>query len=478
MPLLYYQPISGIAKKIRSKEISPCEVVDAHLRRADELHPRLNAFVHIDEAVARKQAQASLRSVLSGDALGPLHGVPLTIKSCIDVTDWPCAAGSLLRKENQPSNDAVLVRRLREAGAILLGNTNTPEFLMAYETDNRLSGQTSNPWSTEYSSGGSSGGEAAAIASGCSAGGVGSDGGGSIRVPAHFCGICGLKPTPGRIPSTGHYPAGNSAFGWLGVVGPMARTVGDLIILFDVLHGPDASDALPSPVQVFETATSAPGKLRIGILEGDGLGSVTPETQLAVRRAAQLLAYQGFILEPFRLNNLERVLELWWFFFGTVISELFQAEIRGREASLTPQFCDYLKAARSFSPVPPMTPTAPMTMTRFVEMCAARDRERANILEAMTDTPILLSPVCTTPAFRHGEGNWNPDKGYRSTMRHSQWLNLAGFPGVSVPMAKSPEGLPIGVQLIGRPFEDQLVLAVAEQLEAARGPWQAHLSHE
>jgi Asp-tRNA(Asn)/Glu-tRNA(Gln) amidotransferase A subunit family amidase len=113
-----------------------------------------------------------------------------------------------------------------------------------------------------------------------------------------------------------------------------------------------------------------------------------------------------------------------------------------------------------------------MTMTRFVEMCAARERERANILEAMNDTPILLSPVCAAPAIRHGEGNWKSDKGYRSTMRHSQWLNLAGFPGVSVPMAKSPEGLPIGVQLIGRPSEDELVLAVAEQLEAARGPWQ------
>src|SRR5947209_1812362 len=174
MPLLYYQPISGIAKTIRSKEISPCEVVDAHLRRADELHPRLNAFV----------------------------------------------------------------RRLREAGAILLGNTNTPEFLMAYETDNRLSGKTSNPWNTEYSSGGSSGGEAAAIASGCSAGGVGSDGGGSIRVPAHFCGICGLKPTPGRIPATGHFPPRHSAFAWIGVVGPMARTIADVRTLFDVMAGP------------------------------------------------------------------------------------------------------------------------------------------------------------------------------------------------------------------------------------------------
>src|SRR5437879_5722013 len=250
MPLLYYQPISGCAKKVRSKEISPCEIVDAHLRRAHELHPRLNAFVHIDEAGARKQAQASLRSVLSGDALGLLHGVPLTIKSCIDVKDWPCAAGSLLRKENQPSNDAVLVRRLREAGAILLGNTNTPEFLMAYETDNRLSGKTSNPWNREYSSGGSSGGEAAAIASGCSAGGAGSDGGGSIRVPAHFCGICGLKPTPGRIPSTGHYPAGVGAFSWIGVVGPMARTIADVRALFQVMAGPDPGGALSAPVPV------------------------------------------------------------------------------------------------------------------------------------------------------------------------------------------------------------------------------------
>lgn len=454
------------------RTISPREVVDQHLQRIAELQPRLNAFVHIDAAGACEHARVAETAVMHDEPIRPLHGVPLTVKSCIDVAGWPCAAGSLLRKENIPSNDAVLVQRLRSAGAILLGSTNTPEFLMAYETDNLLGGKTSNPWNTDYSSGGSSGGEAAAIASGCSAGGVGSDGGGSIRVPAHFCGICGLKPTPGRIPSNGHYPASNSAFGWLGVVGPMARTVAGLKILFDVLRGPDAGDALTIPVPTFDNTSLRSKNVRIGILEGAGLGTVMPETQLAVRQAAQLLAYQGFILEPFRLNNLERLLELWWFFFGTVISELFQHEIRGREAMLSPQFCDYLKAARSFSPEPPMTPTAPMTMTRFVEMCAARERERANILEAMNDTPILLSPVCAAPAFRHGEGNWKSDKGYRSTMRHSQWLNLAGFPGVSVPMAKSPEGLPIGVQLIGRPSEDELVLAVAEQLEAARGPWQ------
>jgi Asp-tRNA(Asn)/Glu-tRNA(Gln) amidotransferase A subunit family amidase len=285
-------------------------------------------------------------------------------------------------------------------------------------------------------------------------------------VPAHFCGICGLKPTPGQIPSTGHYPPGNSSFGWLGAVGPMARTVSDLKVLFDVLRGPDAGDALTIPMLTFDNTSLRSKDIRIGILEGDGLATVTPETQLALRQAAQLLAYQGFILEPFRLNNLERVLELWWFFFGTVISELFQCEVRGREAMLSPQFGDYLEAARLSSPEPPMA------MGHFVALCTERDRERANILEVMKDTPILLSPVCTAPAFRHGEGNWNSNAGYRSTMRHSQWLNLAGLPGVSVPMGKSPEGLPIGVQLIGLPFEDEMLLAVAEQLEAARGAWQ------
>jgi len=467
MTAIHYLSLTEIAAKIRARELSPSEVAEHHLQRAKILNPQLNAFVHLDEVGARAQAHAAGSAIQRGEPVGPLHGVALTMKSCVDVAGWPCAAGSLLRKDNVPSSDAVLVQRLRSAGAIFLGSTNTPEFLMAYETGNRPSGKTSNPWNTNYSSGGSSGGEAAAIAAGCSAGGVGSDGGGSIRVPAHFCGICGLKPTPGRIPSNGHFPAGNSAFGWLGVVGPMARTIGDLKLLFDVLRGPDPGDALTSPVQVSDALSAAPKDLRIGILEGDALGRVTPETQLAVRQAAQLLAYQGFMLEPFRLANLERVLDLWWFFFGTVISELFAGTISGREELLSPIFRDYLEAARVSSPAPPMN------MTHFVAMCAARDSERARILEAMRDVPVLLSPVCSAPAFRHGEGNYKAGTGYRDSMRHSQWLNLAGFPGVTVPIGKSPEGLPIGVQLIGRPYEDELVLSVAEKLESARGPWSA-----
>src|SRR5213594_3724446 len=258
MSIFPYGSLTEIAQQIRSKKISPVEIIELHLKRIEKLQPKLNPFVHLNAEGARRQARAAESLMTRGAQVGPLYGVPLTIKNCINVGGWPCSAGSILRKDYIAKQDAPLVARLKAAGAILLGNTNTPEFLMAYETNNLLKGRTSNPWNVAYSAGGSSGGEAAAIASGCSAGGVGSDGGGSIRVPAHFCGICGLKPTPGRIPTTGHYPAGNSAFGWLGVVGPMARTVGDLIILFEVLHGPAAGDALSSPVQVFETAGSAP----------------------------------------------------------------------------------------------------------------------------------------------------------------------------------------------------------------------------
>ena len=208
---------------------------------------------------------------------------------------WPAPSGSLQRKDYVAQADAPLVARLRAAGAIILGNTNTPEYLMAYETDNSLSGKTSNPWNLERSSGGSSGGEAAAIASGCSAGGVGSDGGGSIRVPAHFCGICGLKPTPGRIPATGHYPEGGGAFGWIGVVGPMARTVADVRALFEVMAGPDAGDALSAPVAVRKIGEKEMRGLRIGILENEALGKATPETSAAVERAAKILSEQGFV---------------------------------------------------------------------------------------------------------------------------------------------------------------------------------------
>src|SRR5712692_6290072 len=193
---------SQIAQQIRNMKTSAVEVVKAHLTRIEKLNPKINAFVHVDHEPALTQARQAETAVTQNQNLGPLHGVPISIKSSIDVAGMRCEVGTRLRVGYIAKTDAPLVTRLRQAGAIILGATNTPELLMAWETDNLLYGRTNNPWDLSRTAGGSSGGEAAAIASGCSAAGVGSDGGGSIRVPAHFCGICGLKPTPGRIPST------------------------------------------------------------------------------------------------------------------------------------------------------------------------------------------------------------------------------------------------------------------------------------
>jgi Asp-tRNA(Asn)/Glu-tRNA(Gln) amidotransferase A subunit family amidase len=463
MDPIFLGGIAELARGVREKKISPSEIVDAHLQRIEKLQPKLNAFVNVDAQGARRQAKAVEAAVLRGDATGELLGVPVSIKSCIDVAGWTCPVGSRLRADYVASEDAVLVSRLRAAGAILLGNTNTPEFLMAYETDNALSGKTSNPWELGRSSGGSSGGEAAAITSGCSMGGVGSDGGGSVRVPAHFCGICALKPTPGRMPATGHFPRGAGAFAWLGVVGPMARTIADVRALFEAMKGPDEDEAISGPIQERIIGGKELRGLRIGILETDALGKATPETVAAVERAAELLAENKFAVEMLGVEGLEQAIELWWFFFGPMVAHLYGGMVEGREAELSAMFQEYLAVA---------TLKVAPTVDEFMGACVQRDIVRAKILRQMRDVPILLSPVCLGPAFRHGEGNWQAGTGYRETMRHSQWLNLAGFPGTTVPMGFSGEGLPIGVQVIGRPNEDELVLAVAEVLEEARGKWE------
>ncbi len=338
--------LAEIVQEIRSKKISPVEIVELHLKRIEKLQSKLNAFVHLDAEGARRQARVAESLLTQGAQVGPLHGVPLTMKSCIDVSGWPCPAGSLLRKDYVAKQDAPLVSRLKAAGGILLGSTNTPEFLMAYETDNLLTGKTSNPWNLAHSSGGSSGGEAAAIAAGCSFGGVGSDGGGSIRVPAHFCGICGLKPTPGRVPATGHFPAGAGAFSWIGVVGPMARTMADVRSLFEVMAGPDAGDALSAPVPMRAYREGDLRGMRIGILGSDALGVATPETHAAVAQAAKSLAERGFTVEPFHLNGLDRALDLWWFFFGPVIGNLIRHSIAGQQNQISPM----LRARRNPPP--------------------------------------------------------------------------------------------------------------------------------
>src|SRR5712691_4348519 len=352
---LTFLSASEIAGQIRTRKVSPVEVIEAHLARVETLNPKINAFVQLDHRGALAQARQAEAAVMQDQNLGPLHGVPISIKSSSDVAGMRCEAGTKLRAGHVANADAPLVTRLRNAGAIILGVTNTPELLMAWETDNLLYGRTNNPWDLSRTAGGSSGGESAAIAAGLSAGGVGSDGGGSIREPAHFTGICGLKPTPGRIPSTGHFPKSGGPFALLGVVGPMARTIEDVQTLFEVMAGWDDGDVrdgdpCSAPVEVREIHESVVRAARIGFFEDDGRTPVTRETRSAVSRAASLLSNCGFRVDPFRPQGLEEARQLWWEFFGTAGGTILEPMLRGHESELSPilrEFYSWTHAARA-----------------------------------------------------------------------------------------------------------------------------------
>ena len=457
-----------IAELVRKRGISVVDVVDAHLVKIQRLNPKLNAFVQVDGERALQHARSTEQAVVSGNGLGVLQGVPVSIKSSIEVAGLRCEAGTKLRVGHVAQTDAPLVQRLRAAGAIVLGTTNAPEFLMAWETDNLLYGRTNNPWDLARTSGGSSGGEAAAIASGCSVGGVGSDGGGSVRVPAHFCGICGLKPTPGRIPATGHYPQSVGPFALLGVVGPMTRTISDLKLFFEVLQGPDIGDPSATPVPVrwpewsLKNTSATP---RIGYFEDDSRTPVTPETRTAIRKAADLLRAAGFQVEPFCPDGLDKARELWWKFFGVAGAMLLGPVSKGREGELS-------RILTEFNDWVALEP--PHTAQSLLNTWIQRDMVRMLVFEQMQRFPVLLCPVASLPAFKHGERKWDIDGKsvhYLDAWSYCEWFNLLGMPSVVLPMSKSNEGLPIGVQIVAQPWQEEVVLSVAELLERERGPW-------
>jgi Asp-tRNA(Asn)/Glu-tRNA(Gln) amidotransferase A subunit family amidase len=454
-----------IATQIRKKEISPVEVARIHLDRIERLNPSLNVFVDWKSEAVLAQARAAERAILQGEDVGPLHGVPISIKASIDVAGHRSEAGSRLRAGYVAAEDAPLVARLRAAGALILGVTNTPELLMAWETDNLLYGRTNNPWDLTCTAGGSSGGEAAAICAGLSAGGVGSDGGGSIREPAHFCGICGLKPTPGRIPSTGHFPKSGGPFALLGVVGPMARTVADVQALFEAMAGADDGDPCAAPVPIREIHEQELKATTIGFFEDDGRTPVTAETRNAVRRSANLLEHAGYRAEPFRPDGLEEARELWWKFFGTAGGMILGPMLRGHESELSPTLREFY----SWTAAEPLH-----SGQSLLASWLGRDEVREKILRQMQKYRVLVCPTAAIPAFRHGEREWKVEGKtvkYLDAWSYCEWFNLLGFPAVVVPMGFSDEGLPIGVQIVGRPWEEELILAIAVALEQARGPW-------
>jgi Asp-tRNA(Asn)/Glu-tRNA(Gln) amidotransferase A subunit family amidase len=453
-------PAARQLELVRTGKLSVAELAEAHIQQIERLNPELNAFADFD--AERVRAQARQLDAASGPR-GALHGLPMTLKSSIATAGYRCEIGSLLHKGEIPAQDAEVVARLRAAGALILGTTNCPEFLMAYETANLLHGRTRNPWDLDRTPGGSSGGESAAIAAGMSAAGLGSDSGGSVRVPAHFTSICSLKPTPGRIPGRGHLPPCVGPFSILGAIGPMARTIGDVALLFKSLSGHDPLDPVSPPIALRDPSSDELRTKAIGFFEDDGLVPVTPETRAAVNDAARALREAGFRVEPFRPRTLEPLRKLWWKFFVQCGAMFYEPEIRGNRGKLSPIFNEFLGIAEA---------AGPLTATELLNAWAELDVLRAKTLSEMSEYPVLLCPVASIPAFRQNERAWTIDGKsveYFDAMRYTQWFNALACPAAVIPVGASLEGLPIGVQIVARPFEDEVALGVAAVVDAAFG---------
>ena len=466
---LNFQSATKLAELIRAKEVSPVEVVEAHIQRIEEVNPKLNAFVTLTFDSAREAARHSEQRITRGEDVGLMEGVPISIKDTIETAGVLTVSGTQLRETFVPERDAPVVAKLKRAGAIILGKTNVPELAMDYRSENLVFGRTNNPWDLECVPGGSSGGEGAAIASGCSAGGVGSDLGGSIRVPSHFCGIVGLKTTPGRIPGSGHFPANVGPFALGASLGPMARRVEDLALMLRVLAGFDPSDSASVPLP-FRSRTGNKDERderfrRVMWYTDDGITPVTKATKETVERAAQALAGLGYEVEERRPAGLERAFDLWFAWLGVAGVGGLLGMFKDKEELMGPLMKGLARVAESRT----------LTLDQYMSAWVGRDMLRASVVNEMMDCPIILAPVVARPAFRHDQHDFEIEGQpveYLKMFSYAQAYNVLGLPAVVVPAGRSPEGLPIGVQIVGRPFDEEDILITAALLEESLGGYQ------
>ena len=444
-----------LARFIRTNLVSSVAVVDAHLARLETVNPKLNAVVQLQAETARQQAREADEAVSRGERLGPLHGIPITLKDSLDTTGMVSTWGTMGRADFTPEHDATVVARLRAAGAIILGKTNTPEFTLAGITDNDVYGRTNNPYDVERSPAGSSGGAGAILAAGGSALDLGSDTGGSIRMPSHYCGIAGIKPTSGRVPRTGHAISFDvGALDAFTQIGPMARHVEDLSLTLSIIAGPDGHDPAVVPAPLGDLQGVSVRDLRVAFYTDNGIKSPSPDTASTVRTAASVLAAHGVSVTEDRPQDVSDAERLWYSLYladgGAWIRRLIRAAGTERMSSAL----DWMRTAQ------------PVSLPEFTQELSRWNVYRSEMLAFMEPYDVLLCPVSATPATRHDDSD-GPDFTY--TFAH----NLTGWPGAVVRCGTSAEGLPIGVQIVAHPWREDVALAVAQYLETNLGGWQS-----
>lgn len=482
---LVFRSAGQLARLIRDREASAEEVLDAHLRQVAEHNGPLNAVVTIDEEGARRSAREADAALDRGDTPGPLHGVPVTIKDCYETAGIRTTCGFPPLKDHLPAADATVVARLRRAGAVVMAKTNTAMFTADWQTDNPVFGRTANPWDHTRTSGGSSGGSGAAVAAGLSPLDIGSDIAGSIRVPAHFCGVYGLKPTEHRVSSVGHIPdwyvPGMTPTGiirHMGTYGPLARSIADLRLALSLIAGPDPRR--PEVPPVHGAAGPAPPVHELRLAWTDRFGDLVAcaGTRAALEKAVTRLEARGARIE--RLDPDLDFHALW-----RAGGEIVGAEMAGTAPFLLRNMLRLkFLLMRDGSPIRKAFVRGPgLNAAGLLRALAIRDEVVRRVDDVFDRFDAWLCPVAATPAFTHRKTGRPIDVDDRQV---SYFLVVGGFtttfsvsgnPVVVLPTGRSHEGLPIGVQVVGRRWTDERLLAIAESLDDVIGDFRSPTGH-
>jgi aspartyl-tRNA(Asn)/glutamyl-tRNA(Gln) amidotransferase subunit A len=452
-----YRAATDLAQAIARGDASSEEVVRAHLARLEAVNPALNAVVVRldDEALAdARRADAELRR---GQRRGPLHGVPITLKESLSMAGKVTSCGSTLLRENVTPESATAVRRLQEAGAIPIGRTNVPDMGMDSQTQNLVWGVTRNPWDLSRTPGGSSGGEAAAIAAGISPLGLGSDVAGSIRIPASFCGILGLKPTQHRVSIAGHVPL--TLHDYL-QIGPLARSVDDLELALRLIAGPDGKQSLVPPMPLDDSRTRPTSGLRIGVIETSAGLPISQAVRWGIARAATAAAALGHEVESVEFPNPEDVIPCLSRIFAVGLAELSQ-NLRAHPEAYHPCLAEL--AARLEEP----------TVHGLAEAFRLRESLRARMMACFATYDVLFCPQVAVPAFPIGPSLRNiyvngEEVSMFSTLVYCVLMNATGNPSLVLPTGVV-DGLPVGIQLVGRMWDEPTLFALARPLLEALG---------
>ena len=448
------QPVRKLAEAIRSNQVSSQQLVRGFLDRIEKENPHINALVHSTAEAALKQAQKADQDLKSGTLTGPLHGVPFTAKDSLDTRDAITTWGTTGRADFRPGADATAIARLRNAGAILLGKTNTPELTLSFKTDNLVYGRTNNPYDLNRTPGGSSGGAAALLACGATPFDLGTDTGGSIRLPAHFSGICGLKPTTGRVPCTGNALPTSGHLAPLSQIGPMGRYVDDLAYLLPIISGPDFIDQSTISCELNNYQDVAIEKLRLGYYKDNGIATPGKDITNNLEQVIDLFRKNGWLPDETRPTGIEMtnlITERLFAIDGGVMVENLLDDSRPEKVS--GYISDYLESVGSYQ----------FDNRDFAQLIALWHNYQSSMLEFFLHYDVLICPVNTNPAVLHDSSE--DLSGYTYTNA----FNLTGWPAAVVRTGTSSKGLPIGTQVVAAPFREDIVLAVASWLEEQSG---------